>query len=97
MSTFDDNYRKCEECGEYFPNDEMTDVGGRYEYKWICETCLEEEYFYCESCEEYRPNENIIYMKPKLNIRPYIASIKGKGYGVQLSDCERRLLFYKRM
>lgn len=42
-------------------------------------------------------NENIIYMKPKLNIRPYIASIKGKGYGVQLSDCERRLLFYKRM
>jgi hypothetical protein len=43
------------------------------------------------------PNENIIYMKPKLNIRPYIASIKGKGYGVQLSDCERRLLFYKRM
>lgn len=43
------------------------------------------------------PNENVIYMKPKLNIRPYIASIKGKGYGVQLSDCERRLLFYKRM
>lgn len=25
-------------------------------------------------------NKNIIYMKPELNIRPYIASIKGKGY-----------------
>ena len=33
-------------------------------------------------------NPNIAYMKPRLNIRPVIASIKGKGYGVQLSDCE---------
>lgn len=33
-------------------------------------------------------NPNVVYMKPKLNIRPYIASIKGKGYGVQLSDSE---------
>jgi hypothetical protein len=58
---FNDNYRKCEECGEYHENNTMTDVGGRHEYFWICETCLEEEYFYCESCEEYRPNENIIH------------------------------------
>lgn len=27
-------------------------------------------------------------MKPNLNIRPYLASIKDIGYGVQLSDCE---------
>lgn len=33
-------------------------------------------------------NKNIIYMEPRLNIRPFIASIKGKGYGVQLSNCE---------
>lgn len=33
-------------------------------------------------------NPNIIYMRPRLNIRPFIASIKDKGYGVQLSDCE---------
>ncbi len=33
-------------------------------------------------------NPNVVYMKPKLNIRPYIQSVKGKGYGVQLSDCE---------
>ena len=31
---------------------------------------------------------NVVYMKPTLNIRPYIASVKGRGYGVQLSDCE---------
>ena len=33
-------------------------------------------------------NPNILYLKPRLDIRPFIASIKGKGYGVQLSDCE---------
>lgn len=33
-------------------------------------------------------NPNIIYCKPRLNIRPFIASIKNIGYGVQLSDCE---------
>lgn len=33
-------------------------------------------------------NPNIIYCKPRLNIRPILASVKGKGYGVQLSDCE---------
>ena len=33
-------------------------------------------------------NPNIIYMKPRLDIRPIIASIRDRGYGVQLSDCE---------
>lgn len=31
---------------------------------------------------------NIAYLKPTLNIRPYIKMVAGKGYGVQLSDCE---------
>ena len=38
--------------------------------------------------EEKIKNPNIVYLEPKLNIRPFIASIKGKGYGVQLSDSE---------
>lgn len=33
-------------------------------------------------------NPNVIYVKPRLNVRPYIKSIVGKGFGVQLSDCE---------
>lgn len=33
-------------------------------------------------------NPNIIYCKPRLNIRPFLASVKGRGYGVQLSNCE---------
>ena len=53
--------KKCEDCEEYFLSDEMTDVGGRYEYYWICETCLDEEYFYCNHCNEYRPNGNLMH------------------------------------
>lgn len=33
-------------------------------------------------------NPNIIYCKPRLDIRPFLASVKDIGYGVQLSDCE---------
>lgn len=40
-------------------------------------------------------NKNIIYLEPRLNIRPFIASIRGKGYGVQLSDCEGDCYFTK--
>ena len=33
-------------------------------------------------------HKNIAYMKPRLDIRPYIKMIKGRGYGVQLSSAE---------
>ena len=38
--------------------------------------------------EVYEFTNNAIKLKPRLDIRPYIASIRGNGYGVQLSDCE---------
>ncbi len=55
---FNDNYTKCEDCGEYHENDEMTDIGGSSEYRWICDNCLD-DYFYCEICREYYLNENM--------------------------------------
>ena len=33
-------------------------------------------------------NPNVVYLTPRLNVRPFIKAIRGKGYGVQLSDCE---------
>lgn len=36
---------------------------------------------------------NVIYLKPTLNIRPYLKMIVGKGYGVQLSTCEGDCFF----
>ncbi|MCE5220109.1 MAG: hypothetical protein LLF98_02280 [Clostridium sp.] len=56
---FDDNYKKCEDCGEYHENDEMTDVGGSSEYKWICESCLD-DYGFCECCNQYTHTDNMV-------------------------------------
>lgn len=36
---------------------------------------------------------NVIYLKPTLNIRPYLKMVVGKGYGVQLSNCEGDCFF----
>lgn len=33
-------------------------------------------------------NKSIAYLPPRLDVRPYIKMIQGKGYGVQLSSCE---------
>lgn len=33
-------------------------------------------------------HEHVVYMKPTLDMRPYLQLVKGKGYGVQLSDSE---------
>ena len=33
-------------------------------------------------------NKNIVYLPPRLDVRPYLQIAKGKGFGVQLSDCE---------
>ena len=57
---FNDNYTKCDECSEYHITDDMTDVGGRSEYKYICGYCLDNEYFYCEDCNTYQHNDNMV-------------------------------------
>ena len=33
-------------------------------------------------------NPNVVYVKPRLNVRDYLNKFKGNCYGVQLSDCE---------
>jgi hypothetical protein len=57
---FDDTYKKCEDCGEYHLEDEMTDVGGSSEYKWICESCLD-DYGFCECCNQYTHTDNMVH------------------------------------
>lgn len=53
---FNDNYKKCEDCEEYHHNDEMTDIGGSSEYRWICESCID-DYFCCEDCGNWYHND----------------------------------------
>lgn len=47
----------CEDCEEYVPNGEITNIGGRYEYHYVCDSCLE-NYVRCENCDEWIPEDN---------------------------------------
>ena len=41
----------CDECGEYYPGRDITEVINRYGNTiCVCENCREREYFYCERC-----------------------------------------------
>ena len=45
----DNCYAYCDECSEYYPNDDMTCVGD----VCICSECLEEHYIQCTHCGEW--------------------------------------------
>ncbi len=70
----------------------LTNEKGTWRMQKICNLMDQEEINYLWLIFTDSPNKihspNIVYLKPTLNIRPYIKLIQGKGYGIQLSDCE---------
>lgn len=53
----------CDECGEYYDEDEMTWVYDTYGNRvQVCPRCLENHYTMCEDCEEYYPNDDMTYV-----------------------------------
>ena len=51
----DEYYTYCDECEEYWPNDCVTSVDGRY----YCDSCLEENCERCEKCGEWHRRDNM--------------------------------------
>ena len=45
---------KCDNCGEYFLEEDLTETGDGY---LVCEDCLDNDYFYCDGCAEYYHND----------------------------------------
>lgn len=46
----------CEDCGEYFDEDDLHIVHNRYgDEIYVCSDCREGNYTYCSHCEEYYP------------------------------------------
>ena len=70
----------------------LTDEKGAWRMQKIANLMDQEKINYLWLIFTDSPNKisspNIVYLKPRLDIRPYIKMIAGKGYGVQLSDCE---------
>lgn len=53
-SCLDEYYSHCEHCGEYVPNEDISEVhtNNRYPEYW-CEDCVENDAFWCNGNEEY--------------------------------------------
>ena len=49
------NYNRCEDCGEYYPENETTTINdGNNNYYEVCEHCYSNNnYGYCDGCGEY--------------------------------------------
>ena len=70
----------------------LTDEKGAWRMQKLANLMDQENISYLWLIFTDSPNKisspNIIYLKPTLNIRAYIKLMHGKGYGIQLSDCE---------
>lgn len=51
----DENYTYCDECEEYWPNDCVTEIDGRY----VCDSCVQEYYSCCEECDKYHRSDDM--------------------------------------
>lgn len=50
---FEDDYFKCEHCGEIYRKSYLNQVKVNGEWMDICDDCLMNDYYYCEHCENY--------------------------------------------
>lgn len=69
-------YTQCDECGEWFPNDDVVrTANGDY----VCRDCLNEYYSECDECGDYEKDDDMCYV------------INGHGEEVKVcKDCRDR-------
>ena len=53
----------CDECGNWHLRDNLEDVGGRYEYHYVCEDCRDEYFEVCEDCGYWHRRENMYWIE----------------------------------
>ena len=55
-----DEAHECEDCGDLWFEEDMTDVGDSYSYRWICPNCIE-NYYRCRGCDSYVHVDHALY------------------------------------
>jgi formylmethanofuran dehydrogenase subunit E len=68
-------YTRCNDCGEYYHNDETKGVAGGYD---VCLDCLNDYYYYCNDCGEYYKFEDITEYNGEYYCNDCLESIKEK-------------------
>lgn len=77
------NKTQCEECGDYFDDEDLTTVFDSNNYEaCVCDDCLAEYYCYCEVCNEYHHNDCINYIDGQ-----YMCDNCRDEYYEQCKDC----------
>lgn len=65
----DNNYVRCDDCGEYFDTDDIHYIANEFNY--VCDDCLSENFYVCDNCGEYIRQEDALIVIDKDNTHHY--------------------------
>lgn len=82
----DREYGQCDECGEWFPCDELTETGNGYN---VCESCLDDGYFCCEDCGTWYPETDVVVVNPDTRAVGYVCEDCAERNYRRCDDCGR--------
>lgn len=80
----DREYGQCDECGEWFPRDELTEAGNDHS---VCESCLDDGYFLCEDCGTWYPDITAVEVNPGTRSSGYVCEDCAERYYRQCDGC----------
>ena len=80
----DREYGQCDECGEWFPCDELTETGNGYN---VCESCLDDGYFCCEDCGTWYPDTDAVVVNPETRHSRYVCEDCAERNYRRCDDC----------
>lgn len=80
----DGEYGQCDECGEWFPRDALTETGNGYN---VCESCLDYGYFCCEDCGTWYPEDDVVVVNPDTHAVGYVCKDCAERNYRRCDDC----------
>lgn len=80
------DYTCCDDCGDYYPNEDMIPVG---DYHYVCQRCFDQDYGVCDYCSEAYLYDDM-YTAVDSNGNEITICESCKDYDYMLCDeCER--------
>ena len=79
-------YCQCEDCGEWFPDDEMHET---HDGDSVCESCADENYFICEDCGELFPVDVMVTVNPGTHRESVVCEDCADSNYYRCDDCDR--------
>lgn len=82
---YNDKHKTCSECGNEIDVDDAIDIGGNFNYEWICKKHASDKgYTQCEQCEEWTED----YVVTEDDSEAYCESC-ASTYGIHCDECDK--------